>query len=89
MKVGVREFLERLSEVVNGQQPVVITSKGKVVGEFTPAVISQPDDAGLEWLEARAAFRKRWQSETPDWRERLLDAGLDDEGDPLVDPAVR
>ena len=89
MEIGVRELRNRLSEIVNGHRHVVVTNKGRVVGEFTPATIVQPTMNRDEWLAKRQAARRRWQEEFPDWRERLSDYGLDDEGEPYAEPTFR
>jgi prevent-host-death family protein len=89
MKIGVREFREKLSEVVNGNRPVVITNNGRVVGEFTPATVTTPTANSADWLQDRIAFRKWWQSHVPNWRDRLLLEGLDAEGEPFDEPTFR
>ncbi len=89
MEVGVRELRSRLSEIVNGNRPVTVTNKGRVVGEFTPATIEQPTMSREEWLERRRSARKRWQNEVPDWEDRLTKYGLDEEGEPFDEPTFR
>ena len=89
VQIGVREFRHRLSEVVNGNRQVVVTNNGKDVGEFTPATIKAPNAEPSRWLEERQAFRRRWQAETPDWLDRLTDAGMDEEGEPFDQPTFR
>ena len=89
MQIGVRELKGRLSEVVNGPHPITVTRNGKVLGEFTPATIIKPTADRAQWLEARLAFRRRWQSETPDWEDRLTREGMDDEGEKFDQPTFR
>jgi antitoxin (DNA-binding transcriptional repressor) of toxin-antitoxin stability system len=89
MRVGVRELRDRLSEIVNGNRPVVVTNNGRVIGEFTPAAITSPVADRREWLERRRAARRRWQEEVPDWRDRLNSAGFDEEGEPYELPTFR
>lgn len=89
MRVGVKELKDRLSEIVNGNRSVVVTNNGRVVGEFTPATITQPTIDRQKWLERRLAARRRWQNETPDWADRLLREGMDEEGEPFGEPTFR
>jgi antitoxin (DNA-binding transcriptional repressor) of toxin-antitoxin stability system len=89
MEVGVRELRNRLSEIVNGNRPVTVTNKGRVVGEFTPATIELPTMDRLEWIEKRRAARARWKEQVPDWEERLGSYGLDSEGEPYDEPTFR
>jgi len=89
MKIGVRELRDRLSEVVNGNRQVVVTNNGRVVGEFTPATIRPPTADASKWLDDRIAFRERWQASTPDWSERLMKAGMDEEGEMFDEPTFR
>jgi antitoxin (DNA-binding transcriptional repressor) of toxin-antitoxin stability system len=89
MQIGVREFKGRLSELLNGDRPVVVTNNGRVVGEFTPASITAPTADRRDWLKRRLAARRRWQEETPDWRDRLAAEGMDDEGELFEQPTFR
>jgi antitoxin (DNA-binding transcriptional repressor) of toxin-antitoxin stability system len=89
MQIGVRELKGRLSEVVNGNHHVVVTKNGRVVGEFTPATIVKPTSDRAKWLEDRVAFRGRWQEKTPDWADRLMKEGMDEEGEMFDEPTFR
>ena len=89
MQIGVRELKGRLSEVVNGNHHVTVTKNGRVVGEFTPATIVKPTAERSHWLEDRIAFRRRWQEATPDWEDRLLSEGMDEEGELFAEPTFR
>ncbi len=89
MQVGVRELRGKLSEIVNGNQNVVITNNGRVIGEFTPATIIKPTADRAKWLEGRIAFRSKWQESTPDWADRLMGEGLDGEGEFFAEPTFR
>jgi antitoxin (DNA-binding transcriptional repressor) of toxin-antitoxin stability system len=84
MKMGIKEFRERLSEVVQSGQGVVVTNHGKVVGIFTPL---RPKDP--ERVRAAAASIRRWQEEMKakgvDLEGVLADMGLDPWGVPLDD----
>jgi antitoxin (DNA-binding transcriptional repressor) of toxin-antitoxin stability system len=89
MQIGVRELKGRLSEVVNGNRPVVVTKNGKVVGEYTPATIVKPTADRAKWLDERIAFRRRWQEETPHWLDLLMSEGMDGDGEKFDEPTFR
>ena len=83
MKMGVREFRERISEVTSGTEQVVVTRNGAVVGRYTPIVPAKPAESidMQAWLDRIQNFQTVWKSETPDWRQRLASIGLDENGD--------
>jgi antitoxin (DNA-binding transcriptional repressor) of toxin-antitoxin stability system len=89
MQIGVRELKGRLSEVVNGNRPVVVTKNGKIVGEYTPATIIKPTADRAKWLDERVAFRLGWQKETPNWVDLLMGEGMDGEGEMFDEPTFR
>jgi antitoxin (DNA-binding transcriptional repressor) of toxin-antitoxin stability system len=89
MQIGIRELKGRLSEVINGNRPVVVTKNGKVVGEYTPATIIKPTADRSQWLKERLAFRRRWQDETPEWSNLLILQGMDTEGEMFDEPTFR
>jgi antitoxin (DNA-binding transcriptional repressor) of toxin-antitoxin stability system len=89
MQIGIRELKERLSEVVSGNQHVVVTKNGRVMGEYRPATIVMPSADRAAWLENRVAFRTRWKAETPDWVDRLTRCGMDEEGEMFGEPTFR
>lgn len=79
MKLGIKEFRERISEVSAGEEVVIITNHGRRVGRYIP---ERPRDVDMDaWVREREAFARKWRADTPDWRDRLRNAGLDpDEG---------
>lgn len=84
MKMGVKEFRERFSELAEGDAPILVTKNGRVVGTYDP-IARVPSDT-LDWdaLEANLAQAKaRWIARTPDWKARLTSIGLDENGDDL------
>lgn len=88
MKMGVREFRERVSEVVNGSQPVTVTNNGRAVGTYIPLDFrdGKPAETGIDmvaWVAHREKFAREWRAATPDWRERLRSIGIDPDEDPL------
>lgn len=77
MKMGVKEFRERFSEVAVGEEPVMVTKNGQVIGRYLPEhrPLMRPSDlAG--WVAELENSRDRWRAATPDWRERSLAVGL-------------
>lgn len=87
MKMGVKEFRERFSEVADGGKQVIVTKNGRIVGRYEPVdgVGHQIDwDAINKRLEA---FRADLRATTPDWNERFAALGLDPDGEP-IDPCV-
>jgi antitoxin (DNA-binding transcriptional repressor) of toxin-antitoxin stability system len=80
MKMGIKEFRERISEVAEGDEVVVVTHHGKPVGRFIPERLRQPKDIDIEeWAREREEAGRRWRSMTPDWRERLRAFGIPEE----------
>ena len=76
MKMGIKEFRERISEVALGDEPVILTHHGKRVGQYIPDTIRPPTVTDTKaWLAERRAFARRWRAETPDWREKLRAIG--------------
>ena len=84
MKMGIKEFRERLGEVATGQEPVALTHHGRVVGHYLPIDRRRVADGDLDgWVAARDRFRAQWKSGNPDWQEQLSRFGLNDEGEPF------
>lgn len=82
MKMGIKEFRERISEVSLGDEVIIVTHHGKRVGRYIPERRKAAEDVDMQaWVKEREAFRDAWRARTPDWRERLKAAGLDDELD--------
>jgi len=89
MKMGVREFRSRITEVLHGDAPVIVTSNGRAIAEVVP-IAARPASADLnEWHRRRITFRDQWRKSVPDWAERLERFGLDEEGYPFEDPPFR
>lgn len=82
MKLGVKEFRERFSEVAHGDEQVIVTHHGRVLGRFTPEKRAKLSREELsEWAAGLSESQKRWRENTPDWRERLAAYGLDEHGE--------
>lgn len=73
MKMGIKEFRERISEVSLGREVVIVTHHGKRVGRYIPEGLSKPaEDIDMEaWAREREAFGRQWRAQTPNWRELL------------------
>ena len=79
MKMGIKEFRERLGEVADGDEVVVVTHHGKRVGRYVPERARAPRDIDLDrWMAERIETGRRWRTATPDWRERLKAFGIPD-----------
>ena len=77
MKMGIKEFRERISEVSVGDEVVVVTNHGKRVGRYIPERIRPAEDLNLdEWAKEREEFGRRWRAATPDWRDKLTSTGF-------------
>lgn len=82
MKMGIKEFRERLGEIGRGNETIELTDRGRKVGTYVPEARFDRQKA----LEAAESIR-RWQDdlrgkgiEPEDW---LTDMGLDPWGVPL------
>lgn len=77
MKMGIKEFRERIGEVALGDEMVVLTHHGRRVGRYMPDRLRTPSDVDLdEWVKEREDTGRRWRATTPDWRERLTAIGF-------------
>ena len=77
MKMGIKEFRERISEVTLGDEVVIITNHGKRVGRYVPERTRPAQDIDMdEWGAEREEFSRLWRAATPDWRERLAKFGI-------------
>jgi hypothetical protein len=87
MKMGVKEFRDRLTEVLHGNETVDITHHGRTLGTFRPR---KPD---LERARRAAESVRRWQEDMRakgvDLEGMLADMGLDPWGEPLDDAPRR
>ena len=77
MKMGIKEFRERIGDVALGADVVVLTHHGKRVGRYLPDRARAPRDVDLDaWVREREQTARAWRAATPDWRERLLSIGF-------------
>ena len=54
IKVGVREFRERIASFLESDTPVAVTRRGETVGVYVPTRRKQPKAAELSELKAAA-----------------------------------
>ena len=83
MRLGMREFRERVSELAAGSALVSVTNHNRVVGVFTP-IAARParEDVSMRAIiEETARWQREWKARTPDWRERLIAIGITDPDD--------
>jgi antitoxin (DNA-binding transcriptional repressor) of toxin-antitoxin stability system len=82
VKMGIKEFRERISEVTASGEPVVITNHGKPVGSFAPFKRKDPKK-----IQETAEEIMKWQDEMRakgiDLEAVLSGLGLDPWGVPL------
>jgi antitoxin (DNA-binding transcriptional repressor) of toxin-antitoxin stability system len=82
MKLGIKEFRERISEVTASGEPVVVTNHGKPVASFAPFKRKDP-----EMVRKAAEEIRRWQTEMKakgiNPEAVLAGLGLDAWGEPV------
>ncbi len=54
IKVGVREFRERIASFLESDAPVAVTRRGETLGVYVPTRRKQPKTADLSELKAAA-----------------------------------
>ena len=86
MKMGIKEFRERIGEIADGDTVIELTKRGKVVGEYRPRRPFDPAAAkrALESVQRWQAEMRAQGVEPEDW---LAELGLDPWGAPLEDRA--
>ena len=55
IKVGVREFRERIASFLESNSPVAVTRRGETVGIYIPTHSKKPKEAEVADLKAAAA----------------------------------
>ena len=80
MKMGIKEFRDRIGEVALGDKPVVLTHHGRRVGQYIPDLIRPRTvtDTGA-WVEERREAGRKYRAEHSDWREKLRSIGIPDD----------
>jgi len=70
IKVGVREFRERIARFLESERPIAVTRRGETLGVYVPTRRKRPKTADLSELKAAA--------------DRLAEALADTDGEELV-----
>lgn len=83
MKMGVREFRERMTEVIHGTTPVVITSNGRRLGTFVPDRRPKGQEAWEAVSAGVAAYQASLRDVGIEPEDKLAEMGLDPWGAPL------
>jgi hypothetical protein len=55
IKVGVREFRERIAAFLESDTPVAVTRRGETLGVYVPTPRKHPNTAAISELKAAAA----------------------------------
>lgn len=85
MKLGVREFRERLSEVANGTDFVVVTNNGVEVGTYMPKRWLRDLGKARAAAEAVAQAQRELRARGIDLDAEMAAMGLTPYGEPLDD----
>ncbi len=81
MKIGIKEFRERISEVTQGHEPVEITHHGKSLGMYHPW--RRDPKTMQQAAEAIARTQAEMRASGVDLDAELAAIGLDPWGEPL------
>ena len=77
MKMGIKEFRQRIGEIATGDDVIEVTHHGRRVGRYVPERLQPPRDIDFDvWRREREETGRRWRAETPDWRDRLKSFGI-------------
>jgi antitoxin (DNA-binding transcriptional repressor) of toxin-antitoxin stability system len=83
MKMGVREFRERLGEVVNGTEPVEVTKNGRKVGTYIPERRSRDPEVARAAAESIARWQAEMRAKGIDLDAKFAAIGLSPWGEPM------
>jgi len=85
MKMGIKEFRERLGEMARGEQAVQLTDRGRVIGIYSPLPRMTPERRAqaLRAMEDHERWLKDVQARGIDTEAALAEIGLDPWGVPL------
>jgi antitoxin (DNA-binding transcriptional repressor) of toxin-antitoxin stability system len=82
VKMGIKEFRERISEVTAAGEAVVITNHGKPVASYAPFKPKTPDAVRRAAEEIRL-WQESQRAQGVDLDAILADLGMDPWGEPL------
>lgn len=85
MRMGIKEFRERLGEVARSGRPVQLTDRGQVIGTYMPLPRMDDEQRGKASaaLEELRRTREEWARQGIDTDAWLARIGLDPLGVPL------
>lgn len=83
IELGIREFRERLSEIANGTDFVVVTNKGVEVGTYMPKRWIRDIGKARKAAEAVARAQKELRARGIDLDGEMAAMGLTPYGEPL------
>jgi len=85
MRMGIKEFRERLGEMARGSEPVQLTDRGQVIGIYSPLPRMTPERRAraLEALEELDRIQDGWRQSGYDPDAAMASLGLDGWGVPL------
>ncbi len=83
LKLGVREFRERLSEVANGTEFIVITNNGREVGTYMPKNWARNIGAARRAAAAVAEAQQELRDRGIDLDAAMARLGMTPDGEPL------
>ena len=84
MKMGIKEFRDKIGEIAEGASVIELTKHGKVVGQYRP---KRPFDreAAQKAVEDVAAWQASLRAKGIEPEDWLAEMGLDPWGAPLDD----
>ena len=85
MKMGIKEFRERLGEVARGDEPVQLTDRGRVIGVYNPLPRWTPERRARAVVAAGELARMQAEARASgiEPHDILAEIGLDPWGVPL------
>ena len=86
MKMGIKEFRDKLGELAEGASVIELTKHGKVVGQYRPRKPFDPI-AAKRALEDVARWQAEMREKGVEPEDLLAEMGLDPWGAPLDDRA--
>lgn len=85
MKMGIKEFRDRLGEVARGEEPVQLTDRGRVIGVCNPLPRWTPErrERALQAADEIERMQGEWRAAGIEPHDILAEMGLDPWGVPL------
>ncbi|WP_375392069.1 hypothetical protein [uncultured Sphingomonas sp.] len=85
MRMGIKEFRDRLGEVARGEEPVQLTDRGQVIGIYNPLPRWTPErrERALAAVEEIKVMQAELRASGIEPHDILAEMGLDPWGAPL------